>query len=54
VWRVAKPLLAYRRKDFHPNDVGSATAAATWLSGHADRWTPVGASASLAKAPAQT
>jgi predicted metal-dependent hydrolase len=54
VWRVAKPLLAYRRKDFHPNDVGSPTAAATWLSGHADHWTPVGASANLATAPAQS
>lgn len=42
VWRVAKPLLAYRRQDFHPNDVGSPTAAADWLSRHADRWTPVG------------
>ncbi len=54
VWRVAKPLWAYRRKDFHPNDVGSPTAAASWLSGHADRWTAVGASASLATASAQS
>jgi predicted metal-dependent hydrolase len=54
VWRVAKPLWAYRRKDFHPNDVGSPTAATQWLTQHADRWTAVGASANLATAPAQS
>jgi predicted metal-dependent hydrolase len=45
VWRVAKPLMAYRRKDFHPNDVGSPTAAASWLSRHAHQWTTVGGAA---------
>lgn len=54
VWRVAKPLWAYRRKDFHPNDVGSPTAATHWLNSHAHRWTAVGASASLATASAQS
>ena len=44
VWRMARPLLAYRRKDFHPKQVGHADLARLWLSRHADQWRAVGAS----------
>ena len=41
--RIAAPLRAYRRPDFHPTQVGSPDLAAQWLEGHADRWRAVGA-----------
>lgn len=41
--RIAAPLRAYRRRDFHPTQVGSPDLAAQWLEGHADRWRAVGA-----------
>ena len=43
VRRIASPLRAYRRRDFHPTQVGSPDLAAQWLDGHADRWRAVGA-----------
>ena len=43
VRRIAAPLRAYRRRDFHPTQVGSPDLAAQWLEGHADRWRAVGA-----------
>ena len=45
VRRIAKPLRAYRRPDFHPTQVGHPDLAAHWLSSHADRWKAVGAAA---------
>jgi len=42
VWRVAKPVWTYTRKDFHPMQVGHPTQASDWLSHHADQWTAVG------------
>jgi predicted metal-dependent hydrolase len=48
VWRVAKPILAYTRKDFHPMQVGSATLSQYWLQSHADQWRAVGGAASTA------
>ena len=42
VRRIAQPLWAYRRADFHPTEVGQPDLAAHWLSSHADRWKPVG------------
>lgn len=38
LWRAAKPLWAYTRRDFHPNQVGHPQRAAQWLARHADRW----------------
>ncbi len=49
VWRSARPVWAYTRRDFHPMQVGSATQAAQWLRDHAHQWTAVGA-AGAAKA----
>jgi len=43
--RAAAPLRAYRRKDFHPAQVGHPDLAANWLSHNADRWTAVGQAA---------
>lgn len=43
LWRAARPLWAYRRRDFHPDQVGHPTQAAEWLQSHADRWSAVGA-----------
>jgi predicted metal-dependent hydrolase len=48
VWRVAKPILAYTRKDFHPMQVGSATLSQDWLQSHADEWRAVGGAVSTA------
>jgi predicted metal-dependent hydrolase len=48
VWRVAKPIMAYTRKDFHPMQVGSATLSQDWLQSHADQWRAVGAPAQSA------
>ena len=48
VWRVAKPIWAYTRKDFHPMQVGSATLSQDWLQSHADQWRAVGAPAQSA------
>jgi predicted metal-dependent hydrolase len=48
VWRIAKPLWAYTRKDFHPMQVGSATLSQDWLQSHADQWRAVGAQAQSA------
>ena len=45
VRRIAQPLWAYRRADFHPTQVGQPDLAARWLSSHADRWKPVGTAA---------
>lgn len=45
VRRIAKPLMAYRRSDFHPTQVGHPDLASHWLSDHADRWKPVGSAA---------
>lgn len=45
VRRIAKPLWAYRRKDFHPLQVGHADLPARWLSSHAERWRAVGSGA---------
>ena len=42
VRRAAAPLRSYRRKDFHPTQVGSAELATNWLNRNADRWTTVG------------
>jgi predicted metal-dependent hydrolase len=42
VWRVAKPVWAYTRQDFHPMQVGSATLSKDWLESHADQWRAVG------------
>lgn len=45
VWRCARPMLAYFRRDFHPTQdhdpVGAQTLAARWLSAHAGVLTPV-------------
>jgi hypothetical protein len=48
VWRVAKPIWAYTRKDFHPMQVGSATLSQDWLQNHADQWRTVGGTTSKA------
>jgi predicted metal-dependent hydrolase len=48
VWRVAKPVWEYTRKDFHPMQVGSATLSKEWLESHADQWRAVGAPAQSA------
>jgi len=45
VWRVAKPVWAYTRKDFHPMQVGHPTQAQDWLNGHAYQWSAVGSKA---------
>ena len=45
VRRIAQPLWAYRRADFHPTQVGQPDLATHWLSSHADRWKPVGTAA---------
>ena len=46
VWRVTRPLLAYRRRDFHPERVGNPELSRRWLAQHAQDWTAVhGASA---------
>ncbi len=42
VRRIAKPLWAYRRENFHPVQVGHPDLAEHWLSSHADRWKAVG------------
>ncbi len=42
VRRIAKPLWAYRRENFHPVQVGHTDLAEHWLSSHADRWKAVG------------
>lgn len=42
VRRIAKPLWAYRRENFHPMQVGHPDLAGHWLSSHADRWKAVG------------
>lgn len=42
VRRIAKPLWAYRRENFHPMQVGHPDLAEHWLSSHADRWKAVG------------
>ena len=45
VYRVVKPLWAYRRPDFHPTRVGHPGLAEQWLSRHADRWKAIGTKA---------
>ncbi len=45
LWRVAKPLWAYTRKDFHPMQVGHPTQSKEWLDKHSDQWRAVGAQA---------
>jgi uncharacterized protein len=41
--RARQPLKAYRRENFHPQQVGHPDLAAHWLSSNADRWQAVGA-----------
>ena len=48
VWRVAKPVWEYTRKDFHPMQVGSETLSKEWLQNHSDQWRAVGAPAQSA------
>jgi predicted metal-dependent hydrolase len=43
VRRIAKPLWAYRRPDFHPSQVGHTQRAKDWLSNNAHQWKAVGA-----------
>ena len=45
VRRIARPLWAYRRADFHPRQLGHPDLAGHWLSRHADRWKAVGGAA---------
>lgn len=45
VRRIAQPLKAYRRPDFHPTQVGHSDLASQWLNNHANQWRAVGASA---------
>lgn len=45
VRRIARPLWAYRRQDFHPMQVGHPHLAQTWLNDNAKRWKAVGAAA---------
>ena len=42
LWRAAKPLWAYTRRDFHPNQVGQEGLAQRWLAEHAAQWRAVG------------
>jgi predicted metal-dependent hydrolase len=42
LWRAAKPLWAYTRRDFHPRQVGHNDLAERWLSAHAQQWRAVG------------
>ena len=46
LWRAAKPLWAYTRRDFHPNQVGHDGLAQRWLAEHAQQWRAVGQAAS--------
>ena len=44
VWTSSKPLLAYFKRDFHPNDDpfgDNQQLAASWLQRHADNWRAV-------------
>ena len=44
VWRCSKPLLAYFKRDFHPNDDpfgDNQQRAADWLQSHAQSWRAV-------------
>lgn len=43
LWRAARPLWAYTRRDFHPHQVGHEALAQRWLSDHAQQWRAVGA-----------
>ncbi len=45
VWRVAKPIAAYTRKDFHPMQLGHPTKSQDWLRQHAYQWRAVGGQA---------
>ena len=45
VWRVAKPIAAYTRKDFHPMQLGHPTQSQDWLRQHAYQWRAVGGQA---------
>ena len=38
VRHYCKPLWAYTRPDFHPNQLGQPALAQQWLTEHADRW----------------
>ena len=46
VRRSLRPIRAYRRPDFHPEQSGDLALAARWLSGNAERWKAVGAASS--------
>lgn len=41
VWRVTRPLLGYRRRDFHPERAGNPALSRQWLAQHAQDWTAV-------------
>jgi uncharacterized protein len=41
VWRCAGPLMAYWRKDFHPDLVGEPALSAQWLQANAAVWQAV-------------
>jgi predicted metal-dependent hydrolase len=40
-WRFTGPVLAYLRRDFHPNQVGDNQLAKDWLDAHARQWRAV-------------
>lgn len=41
VWRVTGPLLAYLRRDFHPERTGNPALSRQWLAQHAQEWSAV-------------
>lgn len=46
-WRSLRPMAAYCKRDFHPEQQGDAALPEAWLQAHRQQWSPVGA----AKAP---
>lgn len=42
LWRAAGPLMAYGRRDFHPDQQGDPELSQGWLQSHAAQWTAVG------------
>jgi uncharacterized protein len=42
VWLMAKPMLSFFRRDFHPWKDCSPAPAQAWLNSNRDRWQPVG------------